>query len=57
VKVTDRRTNQDFAECMRELIDVHYPLASIILARLAWDGAAAPFRARSGLSSDRPSVV
>jgi len=30
MKVTDRRTNQDFAECMRELVDVHYPDASII---------------------------
>src|SRR6266850_523163 len=30
VKVTDRRTNQDFAECMRELIDVDYPDAPII---------------------------
>lgn len=24
-KVTKRRTNIDFAECMRELVDVHYP--------------------------------
>ena len=30
VKVTDRRTNKDFAECMRELVDVHYPLAPVI---------------------------
>jgi hypothetical protein len=30
VKVADRRTNKDFAECMRELVDVHYPLAPII---------------------------
>ena len=30
VKVTDRRTNQDFAECMRELVDVDYPGAPII---------------------------
>jgi transposase len=30
VKVTDRRTNQDFAECMRELVDVDYPDAPII---------------------------
>jgi hypothetical protein len=30
VKVTDRRTNQDFAECMRELVDVDYPDALII---------------------------
>ena len=25
VKVTDRRTAYDFAECMRDLVDVHYP--------------------------------
>ena len=27
VKVTDHRTAQDFAQCMRELVDVHYPQA------------------------------
>jgi transposase len=30
VKVTDRRTAQDFAECMRDLVDVHYPRADLI---------------------------
>jgi transposase len=30
VKVTDRRTNQDFAQCMRELVDIHYPDAPVI---------------------------
>lgn len=30
VKVTERRTAQDFAECMRELSDVHYPHAQRI---------------------------
>jgi transposase len=30
VKVTDRRTSRDFAECMRELADIDYPGASII---------------------------
>jgi DDE superfamily endonuclease len=30
VKVTDRRTNQDFAHCMQELVDVHYPGAPVI---------------------------
>ena len=29
-KVTRRRTNIDFAECMRELVDIHYPGASKI---------------------------
>jgi transposase len=27
VKVTDQRTNVDFAECMRDLVDIHFPLA------------------------------
>lgn len=29
-KVTDRRASSDFAECMRELVDVHYPHADRI---------------------------
>ncbi len=29
-KVTDRRTSRDFAECMRDLVDVHYPDAERI---------------------------
>jgi hypothetical protein len=30
VKVTERRTAQDYAQCMRELVDVHYPDATCI---------------------------
>lgn len=30
VKVTERRTALDFAECMRELVDVHFPQAQKI---------------------------
>jgi transposase len=30
VKVTDRRANPDFAECMRDLVDLHYPQAPVI---------------------------
>lgn len=30
VKVTPRRTACDFAECMRDLVDVHYPEAEVI---------------------------
>lgn len=30
VKTTDRRCNVDFAECMRDLVDVHYPKAQCI---------------------------
>jgi hypothetical protein len=30
VKVTDRRTKADWAQCMRELVDVHFPEAEVI---------------------------
>lgn len=30
VKVTERRTALDFAECMRDLVDIHYPSATLI---------------------------
>ena len=30
VKITDRRTNQDFAHCMRELVDVDFPEAPVV---------------------------
>ncbi|MGY3572997.1 hypothetical protein ACVMB1_000201 [Bradyrhizobium sp. USDA 4504] len=30
VKVTERRTGVDYAHCMRELVDVHYPKAACI---------------------------
>ena len=30
VKVTDQRTARDFAECMRDLVDLHYPKAELI---------------------------
>lgn len=30
VKVTEQRTAQDFAECLRDLVDVHYPEAKVI---------------------------
>src|SRR5436305_4189351 len=30
VKVTDHRTAQDFAHCMRDLVDVNYPEADLI---------------------------
>jgi hypothetical protein len=30
VKVTDRRTKVDFAHCMRDLVDVHFPCATTI---------------------------
>lgn len=30
VKATQRRTNIDFAECMRDLVDIHYPTNALI---------------------------
>jgi len=30
VKVTDRRTKVDWAQCMQELVDIHYPKAELI---------------------------
>ena len=30
VKVTERRTGMDFAQCLKELVDVHYPDAAVI---------------------------
>jgi transposase len=31
IKVTDRRTMIDFAHCMRDLVDVHFPTAETIV--------------------------
>jgi hypothetical protein len=30
VKITDRRTTQDCAHCMRDLVDIHFPKAAVI---------------------------
>jgi DDE superfamily endonuclease len=30
VKVTDQRTAQDFAQCLRDLVDIHYPKADVV---------------------------
>ena len=43
-KVTDRRTCRDFAECMRDLVDVHYPNAErirVVMDNLSTHSAAA----------------
>ncbi len=34
VKVTERKGNTDFAQCMRDLVDVHFPNAEIIRATM-----------------------
>lgn len=47
VKVTDRRTANDFAECMRDLVDVHYPEADcirVVLDNLSSHSVAALYR-------------
>jgi transposase len=44
VKVTERRTAQDFAACMRELADIHYPKAErirVVLDNLSTHSAGA----------------
>ena len=48
VKVTDRRTARDFAECMRDLVDLHYPKAErirVVLDNLSTHSAGALYEA------------
>ncbi len=48
VKVTDRRTSRDFAACMRDLVDVHYPVADkirVVLDNLSTHSAGALYEA------------
>src|SRR6266568_1273469 len=48
VKVTDHRTARDFAHCMRELVDVHYPQADllrVVLDKLSTHSAGALYEA------------
>jgi transposase len=47
VKVTERRTAQDFAQCMRDLVDIHYPQAErirLVLDNLSTHTAAALYQ-------------
>src|SRR5450432_1085570 len=47
-KVTERRTNIDFAKCMRDLVDTHYPkadLIKVVLDNLSTHSAAALYEA------------
>jgi transposase len=56
VKVTDRRTNQDFAVCMRELVDLHYPdapLIRVVLDNLSTHSAGALYDAFSAPEARR----
>ena len=48
VKITERRTAIDFAECMRDLVDVHYPTAQlvrVVLDNLSTHGPGALYEA------------
>jgi hypothetical protein len=48
VKVTDRRTGRDFAVCMRDLVDVHYPEAEqvrVVVDNLSTHSAGALYEA------------
>lgn len=48
IKVTDRRTSLDFAECMRELVDVHFAQAEkivLVMDNLSTHTAAALYTA------------
>ena len=51
VKVTERRTAEDFADCMRDLVDVHYPKAErirVVLDNLSTHSAGALYRRLPG---------
>lgn len=48
MKVTERRTNIDFAHCMRDLVDIHYPQADqirVVLDNLSTHTKAALYEA------------
>ena len=47
VKVTERRAAEDFAQCMRDLVDIHYPAAEkirVVLDNLSTHSAAALYQ-------------
>src|SRR4051794_24415596 len=57
VKVTDQRTARDFAECMRELVDLHYPQAQqvrVVLDNLSTHSAGALYEAFPAKPSRHP---
>lgn len=56
VKVTDHRASADFAECMRDLVDVHYPTAKrirVVLDNLSTHSEAALYRTFAPLEARR----
>jgi DDE superfamily endonuclease len=50
VKVTERRAAEDYAQCMRDLVDIHYPDAEII--RVVQDNLST--HSAGALSDSRP---
>ncbi len=62
-KVTDRRTSRDFAECMRDLVDKHYPKAErirVVMDNLSTHTPAALYehlRPRRGSSHPAPTRI
>jgi transposase len=55
-KVTDRRACADFAECMRELVDVHYPGAErirVVMDNLSTHSAAALYETFDAVEARR----
>lgn len=56
VKVTDRRAGQDFAECMRDLVDHHYASAEkirVVLDNLSTHSAASLYNSFAALEARR----
>jgi hypothetical protein len=47
VKVTQHRAARDFAECMRNLVDIHYPKADLI--RVVMDNLSTHFAGTANL--------
>jgi transposase len=55
-KVTDRRACSDFAECMRDLVDVHYPKAErirVVMDNLSTHSAAALYETFDAIEARR----
>ena len=55
-KVTDRRASADFAECMRDLVDIHYPSATkirVVLDNLSTHKPSALYEAFKAIEARR----
>jgi hypothetical protein len=53
VKVTERRAAEDFAACMRDLVDIHYPRAECAFAW--WSTISPPIRPERSTRPFRPT--